>query len=244
MLFAKIRESGKPVTMLEIGVFKGGSCELWKKYLPQSSIIHGIDINPECAKIPFSENIVFHLGSASDRVFMEKTFCSTEFDIILDDGSHRCDDVIKTFEIMFPKLKRGGTYIVEDLCTSYWNEFGGGLRKKKSSIEYFKRLIDEINADYAVLGRRGGLTTRILRYGAKKLGLPITATKPRTGTKQRYSYYGENVESISFYDMICAIRKYSTPKLYPNKPVFGGYGKDVKNYIDFIEGVKAMYGGQ
>ncbi|MDR2491707.1 MAG: class I SAM-dependent methyltransferase, partial [Spirochaetaceae bacterium] len=106
-LFEEYRSKNKPLIVMEIGVDRGGSLEIWKKYLPEGSVIHGVDINPKCKDINFSENIFFHLGSAADHDFMEKTFADTEFDIILDDGSHICSDVIKTFQIMFPKIKQG-----------------------------------------------------------------------------------------------------------------------------------------
>ncbi|MDR3173143.1 MAG: class I SAM-dependent methyltransferase [Treponema sp.] len=147
-LFSEYRKRNKSLTFMEIGVDRGGSLEIWEKYLPKGSKIHGVDINPECKKINFSGNIFFHLGSASDRNFMETTFRDIEFDIILDDGSHICSDVIETFKIMFPKIKNGGLYVVEDLHTSYWNSYGGGCRKKGSSIEYFKNFVEALNSDY------------------------------------------------------------------------------------------------
>jgi len=136
-LFSEYLKGNKPLTIMEIGVDRGGSLEIWKKYFPEGSKIYGIDINPKCNELEFSENIFFHLGNASDRAFMEKTFGNIEFDIILDDGSHICSDVIETFKIMFPRIKNGGLYIVEDLHTSYWKNYGGGYLKKESSIEYF-----------------------------------------------------------------------------------------------------------
>lgn len=38
--------------------------------------------------------------------------------------------------------------MVEDLQTSYWEEYGGGFKKEGSSIEYFKGLMDSINSSY------------------------------------------------------------------------------------------------
>jgi len=138
----------KPITLLEIGVQNGGSLEIWGKYLPKGSQIHGIDIDPKCTSLAFENNIHFHLGDASNQECVNTVFQGLEFDVILDDGSHINNDVIKTFTYLFPKLKNGGIYIIEDLHTSYWGNFGGGLRRKRSSIEYFKNLIDIINADY------------------------------------------------------------------------------------------------
>jgi len=147
-IFKRFLEKGEPLKMLEIGVQNGGSLEIWKKYLPQNSKIYGIDINEKCTQLKFSEGISFHLGSAVDKQFMEKTFGDVEFDVIIDDGSHVCKDVIDAFEYLFPKLKNGGCYIVEDMHTSYWKEYGGGLHEG-TSIEYFKKWIDiGINREY------------------------------------------------------------------------------------------------
>jgi cephalosporin hydroxylase len=152
-IFAPYLQKGKPVTLLEIGVQNGGSLEIWGKYLPPGSEIHGVDINEKCLDLKFDASIRFHLGSAADNDFMNKAFQNIEFDVILDDGSHKCSDVIKTFKNMFPKIS-GGIYIVEDLHASYWSKFGGGFRRRKSSVEYFKRLVEEVNRDYVGINMR------------------------------------------------------------------------------------------
>ena len=147
--FRHFIDENKPVNLLEIGVFKGGSLELWGEYLPENSKIIGIDINPECADIKFNnENIEVIIGSASDKDFINKHFKDAKFDIIIDDGSHICSDVITSFEEFFPKLNYGGIYIVEDLHTSYWPKYEGGYYNKNSSINYFKDIIDSLNFDY------------------------------------------------------------------------------------------------
>jgi ubiquinone/menaquinone biosynthesis C-methylase UbiE len=148
LLFTHIIEAGKPITLLEIGVQNGDSLEIWKKYLPENSRIYGVDIDEKCGELKFSDNISFHLGNASDDDFMNRIFKNIDFDVILNDGSHLSKEVIKTFINMFPKIKPGGIYIVEDLHASYWKSYGGGFRQKKASIEFFKRLIDALNFDY------------------------------------------------------------------------------------------------
>ena len=52
---------------------------------------------------------------------------------------------INTFEKLFPRIKPGGVYVVEDVCTSYWEQYDGGYLKQDSSMEYFKRLTDDVN---------------------------------------------------------------------------------------------------
>ena len=67
------------------------------------------------------------------------------FDFILDDGSHLNEHVIYSFETLFQYVKSGGMYIVEDVATSYFPWYGGGLNDPKSMMEYFKKLTDDIN---------------------------------------------------------------------------------------------------
>ncbi|CAM4388513.1 hypothetical protein L1N85_23715 [Paenibacillus alkaliterrae] len=51
-----------------------------------------------------------------------------------------------TFEEMFPLLSPHGVYVIEDMHTSYWSEYGGGYELSDSFVEYSKRLIDKLNA--------------------------------------------------------------------------------------------------
>ena len=71
-----------------------------------------------------------------------------EIDVIIDDGSHINEHVIETFNLLFPKLKDGGIYVIEDTQTSYWEEYGGdskNLCNPKTMMNYFKSLTDALN---------------------------------------------------------------------------------------------------
>jgi hypothetical protein len=71
------------------------------------------------------------------------------FDFIIDDGSHLNAHQIETFGILWPHLKDGGTYIVEDVQTSYWPSYGGGPLGTpgygKSCMQWFKERVDSVN---------------------------------------------------------------------------------------------------
>ena len=53
---------------------------------------------------------------------------------------------INTFEEVFPAVQANGVYLIEDLHTSYWKNWGGGYKKPGSFIEYSKNFIDKLNA--------------------------------------------------------------------------------------------------
>ena len=70
-------------------------------------------------------------------------------DILIDDGGHTMKQQITTFNVLFDHVKMNGLYVCEDLHTSYWYEYGGGLYKKNTFIEFSKNFIDNIHAWYA-----------------------------------------------------------------------------------------------
>lgn len=138
----------KPIRLLEIGVFDGGSLALWRKYFGPNAVIFGIDIDPRCEAINGVDAQV-RIGSQTDPEFLNRVIAEMGgLDIVVDDGSHNSRDVVATFTHLFPALSSPGHYFVEDLHTSYWPRFGGGLRRASSSIEFFKKLVDEMNSFY------------------------------------------------------------------------------------------------
>jgi hypothetical protein len=132
------------LTILEIGVLQGQSVQMWSKWFTNSEII-GIDISPNCKDFQ-TEKINIEIGDATDPLFMSQIIDKwPQFDLIIDDGSHMQSDMIQSFKLLFGSLKSGGVYIVEDTCCSYWSSYGGGLKSKNTSVEYFKDLVDHVN---------------------------------------------------------------------------------------------------
>jgi len=143
----------KKINLLEIGVGGyenpidgGNSLRMWKKYFPFGKIF-SIDIYDKSA---LQENrIKISRGSQVDSDFMNKLADEIGIiDIIIDDGSHINEHVIETFKLLFPKLKDGGIYVVEDTQTSYWSNHGGdseNLNNPKTMMNFFKSLTDSLN---------------------------------------------------------------------------------------------------
>lgn len=141
------------INLLEIGVggysdpnLGGNSLRMWKKYFPFGKIF-SLDIYD---KSSLQENrIKIFCGSQVDDNDLNRIVKEMgSIDIIIDDGSHINEHVIKTFNLLFPKLNDGGIYVIEDTQTSYWKEFGGdsdNLNNPKTIMNFFKNLTDSLN---------------------------------------------------------------------------------------------------
>jgi cephalosporin hydroxylase len=106
----------RPITIIEIGVLKGGSVLLWSRYFthPDTRIV-GVDIqdrSANVAKLTDDPRIELVTGNSADPV---TTQALPEADIVIDDGSHEPVNQIATFKHLFPKLRAGGLYVIEDL---------------------------------------------------------------------------------------------------------------------------------
>jgi hypothetical protein len=138
----------KPLRILEIGV--GGysdlahgaaSVRMWKRYFPNSTIV-GIDLYDKSALSEHRMHILQCDQTDSERL-SEISMRYGPFDIVIDDGSHLNEHVLRTFQILFPMLNTPGIYAIEDLQTAYWPSWGG--IQGKSSMDYLKTLIDGLN---------------------------------------------------------------------------------------------------
>ena len=138
--------------MLEIGVERFHSIDMWKQYFPLA-MIYAIDINVEYK----DERICIFKGDQSKKEQLEELVpkipkCS----FIIDDGSHVPEHQLLTFDIFFSNvLEDGGVYIIEDIETSYWKSreiFGYptryGYGHPNSVIEKFKLVLDFLNSKY------------------------------------------------------------------------------------------------
>ncbi len=140
---------GRTLTFFEIGVARGGSLQMWRRFFGPCARIVGLDIDPRC-QVHEEEGVHVRIGDQADLDFLARVL--DEFgapDIVLDDGSHRMSDIRASFDILYPRLSKNGVYLVEDLHTAYWPEFGGGLGAPESFIAHAKALVDRLNADHA-----------------------------------------------------------------------------------------------
>mgnify|MGYP003956679271 CR=1 FL=1 len=126
------RYRGTKVRMLEIGVSRGGSLSLWRKYFGRDAILFGIDIDPACTTFN-GEDAQVRIGSQDDDQFLRAVIEEMGgVDIILDDGSHVMRHIKSSLKCLFPLLQDGGIYFVEDLHTCYWRGWAGDTGLKQA----------------------------------------------------------------------------------------------------------------
>ena len=148
--FSRFR--GTDVRFLEIGVFKGGSLQMWRKYFGEKAKIFGIDIDPDCIKYQGIDGEV-RIGSQDDAKFLKEITAEMGgVDVVLDDGSHQMKHIMATLQSVLPNVSEGGIYMIEDLHTAYWRNFGGGLKSSTNFFNGIRTIVDDMHHWYH--GRR------------------------------------------------------------------------------------------
>lgn len=173
-------------SVLEIGVLNSASVKMWKEYF-QYAQITGVDINPVCKQYE-EDRINIIIGDQSK----EETFSSLgELDIIIDDGSHFPSHQIASFEILFPRLKDGGVYIIEDLHAQYIKSF---YQNDNANIfDYLNKRVQDIN------------------FNGKAKDEWYLGDKQNQFTQMNntidLNYYEKTIHSIKYYKSVCVIEK-------------------------------------
>jgi hypothetical protein len=155
-IFDPIRND--PIKLLEVGVYHGASMILWDKYFV-NGIITGLDIEPRKSfenvkdkTDPSRTNIII-----ADAYLKEVADKFDELDVAIDDGPHSLESMKSFIELYWPKIKKNGYLVIEDIQAPDWLVIladmitGGDVEK----------------IDYLALGRGSASDSRLLI--AKKL---------------------------------------------------------------------------
>lgn len=113
----------------EIGVFEGGSIDVWSECFPNAEIV-ALDINPQPKSWP--ANVKFFQANAYDNSFVQKTFQNDSFDCFIDDGPHTYESMIQFCKLYKSVVRKGGFLIIEDIPVFQW-------------IDDFKKLLPNFN---------------------------------------------------------------------------------------------------
>ena len=137
--------------MLEIGIggyddpaVGGSSLMMWRNYLPKATI-YGLDLYEKHLEAP---RVIVLQADQSDPASLERAVADCPpFDFVVDDGSHIASHTRTAFETLFPKLKPGGLYAIEDLWWAYESEYEGGPPGTPgTAVDLIQRLIDRTQA--------------------------------------------------------------------------------------------------
>lgn len=120
IFFSQFQNSN--INFLEIGVYRGESARLWKKYFSKANIFM-LDVFDK-TDILSKLNVHFIKGDSANKNDIERMMDEVEektnkrnFDIIIDDGSHFQHDQMCGIGNLFQYLSSDGYYIIEDIAS-------------------------------------------------------------------------------------------------------------------------------
>jgi 23S rRNA U2552 (ribose-2'-O)-methylase RlmE/FtsJ len=119
---------GQEVHVLEIGIYSGGSLDMWRDYFGPKAVIYGVDIEPAC-RIYEKDGVKIFIGDQADRSFWREFRRKVPIlDIVIDDGGHQPEQQIVSVEELLPFLRPGGVYFCEDVHGAY-NQFASYIHR-------------------------------------------------------------------------------------------------------------------
>ena len=203
----------KSINFFEIGINKGGDLQIWHKYFTNLNKMYAVDINENCKSLEkILPNTTIFIGDQGNKSFLKMlTNNIDDIDILLDDGGHQFHQQINSFKFLFKKIKEGGLYLIEDTHSSYDNYanlhpkdnvYNGGRYKSNTTIEFFKKLVDELTA-WSFIKEHGMCPLS----GKPKASSWLEFIKKYGLTETEMDYYRQNIHSITFYDSIIVIKK-------------------------------------
>lgn len=150
-----------PKTVLEVGVEKGGSFNIWSEFSDKDATLIGIDteITPEIIEnnimknIPDTKNVKFIGGDSTKRETVEevkKILGNREIDFLFIDGDHKYESIKLDFENYSPFVGTGGIIAFHDIDGSFNKEETNGVRKYWNEIKdkYKYKEIVNTEAEY------------------------------------------------------------------------------------------------
>lgn len=187
--------------ILEIGFYRGNSARMWHEYFPNAQL-YFIDIDSYCYQCMHGLSARAHLymkDQANERQlrsFLQEV--GGDFDIIIDDGGHTMRQQQISFIQLFPALKKGGMYIIEDLHTSYDAPKNAGFTREEfkqfrneekiTTVDFLRRLVHDVN------------------FISSQSGIANTAACSQA-LKEKATYWQSSIASIHFYPSLAFILK-------------------------------------
>ena len=144
----------RKINFFEIGIDAGRSLKTWTSYFNNANI-YGMDINKG---YKHDRGEVFK-GDQSKKSDLKKIIEEVgTADFIIDDGSHKPEHQLMTFNYLFKEfLNFGGIYIIEDIETSYWKHstlynyrINSGYNMDNNIVKIFSNIVEIVNREFLI----------------------------------------------------------------------------------------------
>lgn len=112
--------------IVELGIMKGGSTAFFAE-IAQPKMMVAVDITRDRVEAleefleqqDLAKRVKAYYGvdqadQVALRAILDKEFANAPLDLVVDDASHRLDATRAAFNALFPRLRPGGVYVIED----------------------------------------------------------------------------------------------------------------------------------
>jgi hypothetical protein len=175
--------------MLEIGVYREESLQMWKRYFPKANVF-GADAYPDKR---WRNAIV--LADQERPGDLRNLAAMRNWSIIVDDGSHAPRHQFNTFATLFPVLQPGGVYIVEDIETQWWRTLPYGVKRRRGDpnlFELFRRASRDILQRDFMCEQQSPIFSPVIDHAIGSISFIsnaiIVTKKPAAYTRDRVAY--------------------------------------------------------
>jgi predicted O-methyltransferase YrrM len=120
--------------IVDIGICKGGSIVLYQELFSPKRIV-GLDLksgredalDKYIIQRSLGETIrLYYETDQADRellsTIMSENFGEDPLDLVIDDASHLYEPTKASFNLLFPRLRPGGVYVIEDWGWAHWDD--------------------------------------------------------------------------------------------------------------------------
>jgi predicted O-methyltransferase YrrM len=182
-IYSALSKTIKPRTILELGIYQGGSYVLLDK-LFKPDRISALDISAEpveallayCDSLPH-RSVHFQTSQVDEPKL--STIINDDLggvvDLVVDDASHSYELTRRSFEILFPRLASGGVYIIEDWGWSHlpaYQSSGAPWHDKPALTNFIFELIALQGSSSYITEVRVMKPLVVVRKAPIKLGIP------------------------------------------------------------------------
>jgi hypothetical protein len=130
--YAPIVDEFAGSNIFELGIFGGGSTAFFAQVCRPRRLV-AVELSPDrvttldalLERLDLTERVSLHYGvDQSDQprlaAIADTCFGDDPLDLVIDDASHLYGPTRASFEVLFPRLRPGGLYVIEDWRSQDW----------------------------------------------------------------------------------------------------------------------------